>query len=184
MSSRTVLTPGFDRKLLDSLLADPSCRAVGPVSGHPTDLFQFDPSCRGLVPDPSDAGAGIGERFEALRTASDVPTATVPFLTAMCLLIDRCTFEEVGGFSACYRHGYFEDLDLCCKIRARGQTLGLRLDCFVWHQGHATYDTLWNWLRGRRIRRNHALFTRRWGHLPEHGALEALLAGAGRQPSP
>ncbi len=40
-------------------------------------------------------------------------------VTAACLLIRRAVFEDVGGFDLAYRVAY-NDLDLCCRVQARG----------------------------------------------------------------
>ena len=48
LNDDTVPTPDFDLKLLDVMQADDKTRAVGPVSNHPSELFQFRPELRGI----------------------------------------------------------------------------------------------------------------------------------------
>ena len=57
----------------------------------------------------------------------------------MCLALNRSAFDEAGGFGEEYRHGYFEDLALSCRLRTLGYRLAIREDCFVYHEGHASY---------------------------------------------
>lgn len=60
------------------------------------------------------------------HTREDDPKVNVPeevhAVTGACLFIDREFFEEVGQFSEDYGM-YFEDTDLCFKVRARGKKI-------------------------------------------------------------
>jgi GT2 family glycosyltransferase len=78
-------------------------------------------------------------------------------LTASCLLVRRLVFEGLGGFDTAYRIGYWEDTDLCMKIRAAGWRIRYTPRSVVEHDcnhsgaaGHAYYDA------------NRELFHRRW----------------------
>ena len=44
----------------------------------------------------------------------------IDFGSASCLCLRRETFEELGGFDPIYEVGYFEDADLCFRLRERG----------------------------------------------------------------
>lgn len=52
------------------------------------------------------------------------------WVTGAALAIRRSTFEKVGGFDTAYERGYFEDVDLCEKVK----TLGGK----VWYEPRAT----------------------------------------------
>ncbi len=60
---------------------------------------------RGWEDDPLDAALGEDSECDALAAA--------------CLLIERTTFEQVGGFTSGYFYGC-EDVDLCLKLRSAG----------------------------------------------------------------
>jgi GT2 family glycosyltransferase len=56
----------------------------------------------------------------------------VDALTAACLLVRR----ELAGFSTDYRRGYYEDTDLCLRIKEHGYALVLhRGSVFIHHHG-------------------------------------------------
>jgi len=61
---------------------------------------------RGWEDDPLDAALGEDLECDALAAA--------------CLLIERTTFEQVGGFTSGYFYGC-EDVDLCLKLRSTGR---------------------------------------------------------------
>lgn len=181
LNSDTVLTPGFADRLVDVLRTRPEIRAVAPVSNNPTDLYQY----REYLDVPADAegkalyGAIAALSGQAGRQAAGRLTVA-PYLTAMCLALDREVFDRVGYFGANYRYGYFEDLALCCAIRDLGYRLAVREDCFVYHQGQGTFRDKRRSERIEIIRHNFAEFTAAWGHLPEHQDLLRHMELAGR----
>jgi GT2 family glycosyltransferase len=181
LNSDTLLTPGFADRLVDVLLAQDEVRAVAPVSNHPTDLYQY----RAYLDLPAAAEDGAFYRAIAERTAQASRQAAgrltlAPYLTAMCLALDREVFDRVGYFGANYRYGYFEDLALCCAIRQLGFQLAIREDCFVYHQGQGTFSSKQRSERIEIIRHNFAEFTAAWGHLPEYPDLLRRMDLAGR----
>ncbi len=176
LNSDTIAPPGALAALADTL-RQAGAAAVAPVSNAPGDLFQYREDC-----------AHDGEvradwlRAAALRRARGWAgrTTPAPYLTAACLAIDRACYAAVGGFATAYAHGYFEDLDLCARLRLAGHALLIREDCFVYHAGRGTYRNMETTRREAMMRGNFETFCTRWGHLPEHGQLLARLASAGR----
>lgn len=53
--------------------------------------------------------------YEEVNTPQDVS-----WVTGAALAIRRGLFEQVGGFDTAYTKGYFEDTDLCMKVREAG----------------------------------------------------------------
>ena len=49
-------------------------------------------------------------------------TRSVDYGSAACLLVRADLFAEVGGFDPIYSPAYYEDVDLCFKLRERGFT--------------------------------------------------------------
>lgn len=177
LNDDTVPTPDFDLKLLDVMQADDKTRAVGPVSNHPSELFQFRPELRGIegVDSPSQLMATFEQR--QLRHG----TAEVPYLTGFCLLLDREVFERVGFFNHDYEHGYFEDLEVCCRIRQLGYRLIVHEGCFVYHVGHETYKHKARAESHRIIMQNFKIYETNWSHLPEHEELLRKMEYAGKE---
>jgi GT2 family glycosyltransferase len=181
LNSDTIVTPGFADRLVEVLAGHPEIRAVGPISNNPTDLYQY----REYLELPADASGGAlfraiaGLSGQACRQSAGRLTS-VPYLTAMCLALDREVFDRVGYFGARYRYGYFEDLALSCAIRELGFRLAACEDCFVYHQGQGTFRDKRRSEKIEIIRYNFSTFTAEWGHLPEHEDLLRRMELAGR----
>jgi GT2 family glycosyltransferase len=178
LNDDTVPIPDFDLKLLEVMQADERTRAVGPVSNHPSELFQFRPEFRSIA-DAHDTPSQVMTRFRERQIQHG--TAEVPFLTGFCLLLDREVFERVGYFNHDYEHGYFEDLEVCCRIRQLGYRLLVNEDCFVYHVGHETYKLKAREESHRIIMRNFKIYETNWSHLPEHQDLLQKMEYAGKE---
>lgn len=132
-----------------ALAADSDLGAVAPCSDHPADLFQHR---------AGPAGRGLTEGR---------------YLTAACLAIRRGAVRTPWLFDPAYSPGYFEDLDLSCRLRADGWRLAILEDCRIRHSGGETFRH--DPMRQTYIARNRATFSARWGHLERHCDLEQLM---------
>ena len=83
----------------------------------------------------------------------------IDYGSAACLLIGRQTFWETGGFDPVYGIGYFEDVDLCFKLKERGLRTMYEPRSRVVHERHGsgTSDQA-----RKRMEANRAIFYRRW----------------------
>lgn len=156
LNSDTVPAPDLLAKLISCLESDAGTAAASPTSDNPFDLYQYRSATR------MDA-----------ETAGNNYTC-VPYLTAMCLAVRR---EAVIGplFDPAFSPGYFEDLDLSCRLRMAGWRLAVLESCRIHHEGQATFG-LDPHLRSI-VSRNYARFAARWSHLPEHSDLVSRLGG-------
>jgi GT2 family glycosyltransferase len=120
------LEAGALRALAAKLGADPRLGAVAPELAYPDGRLQFAWS-----PDRSVLGELVQKlrnRFEGAlwnhRALPAVWRALVGpgWYSAACLLVRRTAFEEVGGFDEGY-FLYFEDADLCVRLRRAGWRL-------------------------------------------------------------
>ena len=179
LNDDTVPTQDFDLKLLEVIQTHDAAKAVGPVSNHPTDLFQFRPELGEIDFNDFKGPGHMLSRFEELQQSHGV--GEVPFLTGMCLLLDREVFERAGFFDGAYEHGYFEDLELCCRIRESGHVLMVNEDCFVYHVGHETYKHKETSEKRRIIMQNFSIYENNWSHLPDHQELLRKMAYAGKE---
>ena len=96
--------------------------------GWLTPLLDAMPGVAGpklVYPDGSIQSAGITVDWsqplgmEAVNNQTETPGGRVDAVTGACLVIDRATFTEAGGFNTDYWNGY-EDVDLC--LTAGGAT--------------------------------------------------------------
>ncbi len=112
-----------------------------------------------------------------LRAAADDPRVNlpeaVPAVTGACLLIPRKLFRSVGGFTVDYGM-YFEDTDLCMKVKKRGKRVFYEPSCVVLHHegasspDRATIDA-WNEKAAR-------VFFQRWSGEIQRMLFEAYIA--------
>jgi len=83
----------------------------------------------------------------------------VDHCAAVCLLVNKKLFLQIGGFDKKYYPAYYEDVDLSMEIRERGYRIYYQPNTIIYH-----YKSLS--LTGERvehlIRRNTALFKKKW----------------------
>lgn len=168
INSDTIVTPGFERRLLETLHEKPEHAAVSAVSNTPADLFQYRP---GFDEIDGSLVARIMS-FAKMRLAVSGPKFTqVPYLGFTCIALDVAYFRPAEDEPSPFGGAHYRDLDVTCRIRRRGGKLLVREDTFVWHRGHGTYRAMDQDKLYEVIRKQHAAFTEHWGHLPEHQAL-------------
>jgi GT2 family glycosyltransferase len=111
------LGPGTLEALHATLRASPSTGAVGPrivgADGLPEWSWGEDPTVRDEF---------VRSRRVRRGEVPPVPTGPVDWVTGGCCLVRREAWEAVTGFDPGY-FLYFEDLDLCRRIRQAGFTV-------------------------------------------------------------
>jgi GT2 family glycosyltransferase len=117
-----------------------------------------------------DAAAGLE------RLGTDVPA---PAVTAACMLIERSTFERIGGFTPGFHYGY-EDVDLGLKLVADGGITVCSGRSVLFHHESATRLATQEVpdRRGNRVS-NQRLLMKRWGPQLERAYLADRLEQAG-----
>jgi len=84
-----------------------------------------------------------GKRLQQPYTLSTLPDELkkpqqVQMVNACCLLIHRALFVYLNGFDRGYRIGYWEDADLCMRVRELGFKIMVHPDSVIRHfPGHA-----------------------------------------------
>lgn len=145
MNPDCVLAPGAIAEMLRVLRGDEACAIVGPTildpdgrvqgsaRGDPdmlTGLFGRSSPLRRLMP-----WAGVSRRN--VVGADVVPvgerSAVVDWVSGACMLVRRAAFDMVGGFDERY-FLYWEDADLCRRLRAVGRRIRYAPNAAATHQ--------------------------------------------------
>jgi len=136
LNTDTLVPPGAIAALLDRLCADPSAGAAGPALVHGPGDYQVSFGNR------VGFAAQVFQKFvlnprhkRALRKMR--PEREVGWLSAACLLCRREAFERAGGFDERF-FLYFEDIDLCYRIRKAGGKLLFVPAVEIGHEGGGT----------------------------------------------
>lgn len=138
LNNDTEALPGWFEKGLTRLKSDPAIGAVGSKLLYPDGTIQHCGiefiACPGLEPP--------WPKHRFLCAAADDPRVNiseeVDMVTGACLFISKELFRDIGGF--CPDYGmYFEDIDLCMKIRKRGMIIWYEpLSVLVHHESKSS----------------------------------------------
>ena len=115
LNNDTEPQPGWLEALLGTLAADPGAGAVGAKLVYPSGRLQ---EAGGIIfSDASGWNYGRGQdpqdpRFNFVREAD--------YCSGACLLVRRQLFLADGGFDTRYAPAYYEDTDLCFRLRQAG----------------------------------------------------------------
>jgi N-acetylglucosaminyl-diphospho-decaprenol L-rhamnosyltransferase len=153
--------------LVEALLSDDELAAVGPRLLNPDGSPQVNGGAwSGWAREVSRAlGVGsllravrAGVRREALRGPGRAALLRRDWLSAAVLLIRRAAFDDVGGFDEDF-FLYYEDEDLCRRLRARGWHVGVCARASAEHEvgGSVTGDPY----RTRSFQESRELYHRR-----------------------
>jgi len=125
-----------------------------------------------LVLDPDGAVQDLGGHLEpdgmpvvdgrGLARTSPLATTRRPidYASGCAVLVRRSAWDEVGGMDERFYPAYFEDVDLCLRLRAAGWEVWFEPGAVVRHDESASTDPVlkslaWDW--------NKARFLARWG---------------------
>jgi GT2 family glycosyltransferase len=115
--------------LLGALRAHPDCGIAGPVFRYPDGRIQ---EAGGFIaPDGSPQQRG---KFDPAFDVARLPEhEAVDYVSAACLMIRAQRFCELGGFNYRYEPAYWEDTDLCFRLRLRNEQVLLVRDAVCMH---------------------------------------------------
>jgi O-antigen biosynthesis protein len=154
LNSDAMVEPDWLDPLVEVLKEDPTAGAAIPMFLNPDGTIQEAGSVIDSVGWPHALGAGESAKAFAHRFRREID-----YGSAACLLIERETFRDAGGFDPVYGVGYFEDVDLSFKLKERGLRTMYEPRSRVVHERHGsgTSDQA-----RKRMEVNRAIFYRRW----------------------
>lgn len=111
----------------------------------------------------TQVGKGL-EHHEAMYT--DI--REVDYCSAACLLMNKQFFLDIGGFDYLYEPAYFEDTDLCTKIKLFGKKMLLQPKAITYHVENLTSrDPALNFQFFENIKTNRNKYVGRWHKFSE-----------------
>ena len=150
-------------RAIDTLLAAVSSSAdavaAGPLLLAPDGMLL---EAGGIV--DADGGTVRCGRFDPDFDAALLPkTNTVDYVSAACLLVRAEAFRAASGFSHRYEPAYYEDADLCLKLRQGGGRVLLASTARCFHVENATARAAGMPDPDRRAAYTGRAFRSRWG---------------------
>lgn len=154
LNNDVTVTRGWLSNMLTALQSESTVGLVGPVTNFVSGIQQI----HGLAGDLASC-----LRFaEQNNTSNSSRWQEVKRLVGFCMLFRRELVERIGLLDERFSPGHYEDDDYCLRARMHGYKLLMCNDCFVYHQGNASFsreDTSWN---EELIERNYRLFIEKW----------------------
>jgi GT2 family glycosyltransferase len=141
--------------LVAAAATDPGVGAVGPRILWADGTLQE----AGSVLWADGSGARVGEGLPPGSTAYAEPR-DVDYASANGLLVTRSAWDAVGGFDERFYPAYFEDVDLCLALRARGFRTRYEPEARLVHRESQSTTGAF---RGFLLTRNQRLLVEKWG---------------------
>jgi GT2 family glycosyltransferase len=124
----TTVAPDLLERLMETWQALPNPGAIGPVM-----LYYDKPetiwSAGGLI----DARGQVTQLHQDQPASQNAGFEPCEYVSGCGLLISRGVFEHVGFFDERF-FLYFEESDLCCRIRKAGYEVGTVFSARLWHK--------------------------------------------------
>jgi GT2 family glycosyltransferase len=136
LNSDALVESGWLGPLLKTFEGDPSVGAVVPMFLNEDGTIQE----AGSVIDSSGHAHAVGSGAAPSDFEYGFPRE-VDYGSAACLVVRRDVFTDVGGFDLRYAPMYFEDVDLCFKLRERGFRTMYEPRSRVVHVRHGSGDS-------------------------------------------
>lgn len=145
----SLVAAGFMDPLIDELETHPRAAAVAPCvlneDGSPQGNARGDPT---MMTGLFGRSTLLSRLFPSARVArrnvlpsENQAAASVDWVSGSCVLVRREAFDEIGGFDERY-FLYWEDADLCRRLRAAGWSIRFRPDARVVHVGARSSRTV------------------------------------------
>lgn len=157
LNDDTEVQPGWLEALVETADRIPECGAVGSRYVFPDGTLQEAGSV--LWADGSTQGVGCDLPADSKQW---LWARQVDYCSGGSLLVRRTTWEAVGGFDDRFYPAYYEDVDLCLRIKQLGQQVWYQPASVLSHVRSASTTSL---LKSFLSERNRRLLVERWAHL-------------------
>lgn len=164
LNNDVFVTPGWLPPLLNALERSPDLGATGPMFLYPDGSLQE----AGAMISLDGSAVQIGKRLnpsDGLFNKSKV----VDYCSAATLVMRLADFRAVLGFDLCWDPAYYEDADLCLKLRLLGKPTLFVPESKVYHVENGTSsDTSIGLRLNNIVAANRLKFVERWGSYLEN----------------
>lgn len=160
LNDDAIVEPSWLRSLVGAAEADARIGALASVLLNADGTVQEAGSR--VRPGAGTVQVGAGLSPEAATAAKLLTAREIDYGSGAALLLRRSAFDAVGGFDPRYEPAYFEDVDLCFRLRRAGWSVRLEPSARVMHLSGAST------VNDRRFRtfasqRSGNAFKARWG---------------------
>lgn len=126
LNNDTTVDPGALRTMVEKAQTNPRIGAVGSV------IYFMDEPTRLQCWGGGYVDFWLGRSGHFLREVDD---DKVEFITGCSLLLSQAAIEGIGSLDEGF-FMYWEDADICFRLRRAGWLLAVAADSKVWHKGH------------------------------------------------
>jgi GT2 family glycosyltransferase len=133
----TKIHPGSLKKMLEAFTEDEKVGIVGPLLVDSTG--KIDPDCFG--PRRTLLSTIRGKIFSQKERSPDFNNEIfeTDWVSGGAMLVRRSVFEAVGGFDENY-FMYFEDVDLCLRVKKQGLKIAVNPKARVFHESGKSFS--------------------------------------------
>jgi GT2 family glycosyltransferase len=163
LNNDTEVTPHWLDALLEAATLEPGVGAVGARLVYPDGRLQ---EAGGVI--WSNASGWNFGRFEDPDGYLYRVRRDVDYCSAACLLVETALWNELGGFDELFVPAYYEDTDLCFRIRRAGKRVLYAPDCVVVHHEGVSHGTDTGTGGKRHQVKNRQVFSVRWSAALRH----------------
>ncbi|MEE4297247.1 MAG: glycosyltransferase [Wenzhouxiangella sp.] len=128
LNNDTTVTESWLERLLDTFADFPDAGVVGARLAYPNGRLQ---EAGGII--FSDASGWNYGRNEDPTQPQYNFTSEADYVSGACLAISRDLFEDLNGFDNYYAPAYYEDTDLCFRVRQHGRKVYCQPACTIIH---------------------------------------------------
>jgi len=168
LNNDTLVQAGFLDAMVDAYEA--GVGIVGPQVLYPSGLLQEAGGRVRVDCSPALIGHGASPKDPRFGYRRDVE-----YISGACLLIERALFDELGGFDPLFYPAYYEDVDLCFRVRDRGLRVVYEPTARIVHFMSETMSSLSPAYKYGQSARSAQNFSERWqARLEANNAVKAI----------
>ena len=158
-------------KLYEALKRAPDFAAIGPVFYYPDGQLQE----AGALAHPDGYTLQRGKKDASYVLPFSTDVEAVDYVSAACVMFRRKDFFAVGGFNYRYDPVYYEDTDICFRLRVLGKLAGFLDSARCVHIEYATTSETTSAHEVYSVAEyNRSVFLSTWGHYLRHRTPDAL----------